>query len=79
MIVEWDPRKARSNFAKHGVRFADAVSALEDEQAITTIEIVSDEERCVTIGLDSLARTLVVVVYVAQRESPFDLSTTRFT
>jgi uncharacterized DUF497 family protein len=23
---EWDPAKAKANFAKHGVRFADAVT-----------------------------------------------------
>ncbi len=33
--VEWDPVKARSNLRKHGVAFADAVSALEDERALT--------------------------------------------
>ena len=30
---EWDPAKARANFAKHGVRFADAVTVLEDDLA----------------------------------------------
>ena len=29
MAVEWDPAKARTNFRKHGIRFADAVSALK--------------------------------------------------
>ena len=32
---EWDPAKARANFAKHGVRFADAATALEDDLALT--------------------------------------------
>jgi uncharacterized protein (DUF4415 family) len=32
---EWDPRKAAGNARKHGVRFADAVIALEDDRAIT--------------------------------------------
>jgi hypothetical protein len=32
---EWDERKALSNLRKHGVDFADAVSALEDELAMT--------------------------------------------
>jgi uncharacterized DUF497 family protein len=30
MVVEWDPEKARRNFRKHGVSFADSVTALED-------------------------------------------------
>ena len=31
MVVEWDPAKARQNVIKHGVSFADAVTALEDD------------------------------------------------
>jgi uncharacterized DUF497 family protein len=32
---EWDPAKARANVAKHGIYFADAVAALEDDRALT--------------------------------------------
>jgi hypothetical protein len=60
MAVEWDPGKARANFRKHGVRFADAVAALEDDQARSVRDDREDEERWVTIGMDSLARILVV-------------------
>ena len=35
MEYEWDPRKAAENLRKHGVDFADAVIALEDENALT--------------------------------------------
>lgn len=35
MDYEWDPRKASENLRKHGVDFADAVIALEDENALT--------------------------------------------
>jgi hypothetical protein len=59
---EWDVVKARANFAKHGVRFADAVSALEDETALTIRDPVSTvEERWITLGMDALGRVLVVV------------------
>jgi hypothetical protein len=61
MEVEWDPAKARANLRKHGVRFADAVTALEDAGAISVRDELEDEERWVTIGMDSLARILVVV------------------
>jgi uncharacterized DUF497 family protein len=61
MAVEWDPAKARLNLRKHGVRFADAVTALEDERAISVRDEAADEERWVTIGADSLDRVLVVV------------------
>jgi uncharacterized DUF497 family protein len=33
--AEWDPAKARANLRKHGVRFADAVAALEDARAMS--------------------------------------------
>jgi hypothetical protein len=32
---EWDPEKAAANLAKHGVRFSDAATVLEDELALT--------------------------------------------
>ena len=35
---EWDDRKARANLRKHGVDFADAIVALEDELALTIPE-----------------------------------------
>ena len=61
MAVEWDQHKERINFARHKVRFADAVSALEDENALLVRDERADEERWVLIGLDSLARVLIVV------------------
>jgi uncharacterized protein len=66
---EWDPAKARVNFAKHGVRFADAVTALEDDLALTMRDPASDEEeRWITLGRNSLGR-LIVVVYTWRREN----------
>ncbi len=62
MDCEWDPEKARLNLIKHGVRFSDAVTALEDERALTILDPYSDnEERWVTVGTDSLGRVLCVV------------------
>lgn len=61
VAAEWDPAKARANLRKHGVRFADAVTVLEDAGAISVRDEEADEERWVTIGMDSLARILVVV------------------
>jgi len=45
MAFEWDPKKAASNARKHGVRFADAVTVLEDDRAITVRDDSSEEER----------------------------------
>lgn len=61
MLVEWDPKKAGSNYRKHRVRFADSVAVLADEQAITLRDFENDEERWISIGSDDLGRILVVV------------------
>ena len=59
---EWDSAKARANFAKHGVLFADAVAVLEDDLALTMRDPFSeDEERWIALGKDALRRLLVVV------------------
>ncbi|MDE3135749.1 MAG: BrnT family toxin, partial [Acidobacteriota bacterium] len=58
----WDPAKARAHLAKHGIHFADAVIALEDDSALTIRDPYSeDEERWITLGMDALGRLLVVV------------------
>jgi uncharacterized protein len=61
MTYQWDPNKAKSNQKKHGVRFADAVSVFEDENAITIEDEHETESRFITIGRDILLRILVVV------------------
>ena len=48
---EWDPAKAAANLAKHGIHFADAVSALEDAAALTMRDPSPEgEERWITVG-----------------------------
>jgi uncharacterized DUF497 family protein len=60
--AEWDPAKAASNLAKHGVRFADAMFVFQDELALTIRDpYTAEEERFVTVGMDPLGRVLVVV------------------
>jgi len=61
MEFEWNSKKALSNLKKHGVNFADAVTVLEDERAMTITEDYPDEKRFITIGMDSFNRILVVV------------------
>ena len=60
MAYQWDRAKAVANRAKHGVDFADAIGVFEDRRALTTDDPHPDEERFVTLGLDLLARVLVV-------------------
>ena len=61
MTFAWDPKKAASNARKHGIRFADAISVLEDDHAITLRDEAYGEERWVTIAMDAFGRVLVVV------------------
>jgi hypothetical protein len=59
---EWDPLKAVANLRTHGVSFAEAITALEDEFALTREDPASaGEARFVTVGLSDLGALLVVV------------------
>ena len=61
MKAEWDPAKARSNLAKHGVSFADAEAVFDDDFAISIAGLgLAGEERFVAVGTDSIGRILVV-------------------
>ena len=62
MDYEWDPAKEWTNRKKHGVAFADAVIALEDELALTMGDSNGHQEtRFVSVGMDGHARLLVTV------------------
>jgi uncharacterized DUF497 family protein len=65
--LEWDPRKAAENLDKHDVDFADAVTVLHDELALTVDDASAEERRFVTLGVDALGR-LLVVVYTYREE-----------
>ena len=67
MRFEWDPRKAEGNLRTHGVSFAEAVTVLEDDFALTREDPdATDEPRFVTLGLSSWGN-LLVVVYAYRR------------
>ncbi|MDQ7783151.1 MAG: BrnT family toxin [Desulfomonilaceae bacterium] len=61
MEYEWDYNKAEMNIPKHDVDFADAATILEDGCALTMENGHSEEDRFVTLGMDSMGRVLVVV------------------
>ena len=68
MEYGWDKTKNRSNIAKHGVDFADAVAVFEDGLALTRPDPdAQGEKRFITLGLDAFGRHLVVVF--TERES----------
>ena len=61
MESEWDPGKAKDNLRKHGVDFADAVIALEDENALTIEDPNHDELRFKTLGMGPTLNILFVI------------------
>ncbi|HSU17533.1 BrnT family toxin [Longimicrobium sp.] len=61
LSYEWDPNKAESNHAKHGVRFSAATAVFADDGAITIADDDPREERHMIIGHDGAGRLLVVV------------------
>jgi uncharacterized protein len=64
---EWDTAKAADNFLKHGVDFADAVSAVEDPNRLEEVDVrfTYNEERIQIIGM---TRGNLLVVIVTMRD-----------
>lgn len=58
----WDPAKAASNLAKHGVAFSQAATVFADALALTVYDNAQSEfeERWFTLGMDSQGRLVVV-------------------
>ena len=62
MEFEWNPGKAASNLAKHGVPFEEAISVFGDPLATTVLDPdhSTSEERLLTTGLSRGQRVLIV-------------------
>lgn len=60
--IAWDPAKATSNLAKHGVAFAQAATVLLDPLAVTVFDAghSQDEERWFTLGMSKEGKLLAV-------------------
>ncbi len=61
MEYEWDKDKAVQNLRKHGVDFADAVFALEDDMALTIEDPNHAEQRFKTLGIGAKLKLLLVI------------------
>ena len=61
-FFSWDEAKARSNLAKHGVSFDEALTAFADPLAriFDDPDHAEDEEREILVGYSSVDRLLVV-------------------
>ena len=59
---EWDPTKAEGNVSKHNVPFERAATVFRDSNALSVFddEHSAEEERWLTLGLDSGGALLVV-------------------
>jgi uncharacterized protein len=75
----WDPRKARSNLAKHGVSFEEARTVFLDENArlIDDPDHSHEEERFVLLGYSFQARCLIVNHCYRESESVIRLISAR--
>jgi uncharacterized DUF497 family protein len=61
MKIEWDVNKSTQNLRKHGIDFADAIIALEDENALTLEDRGHNEQRFKTLGMGPSLSVLFVV------------------
>ena len=70
----WDPIKAQSNVAKHGVSFGQAATVLLDALALTVFDAghSQGEERWFALGLSSEGR-LLAVSHTYQHTGPIDV------
>ncbi|MGB7951404.1 MAG: BrnT family toxin [Candidatus Binatia bacterium] len=59
---EWDPKKAEANLSKHGVSFAEAVTALGDPLSMNMPDPdhSEGEQRFIVLGTSDRYRLLVV-------------------
>lgn len=61
MKFEWDPAKAATNVARHGVTFEQAKDVFIDAQAIEALDVSStDEERWRLLGRSGAGILMVV-------------------
>ena len=62
LVFTWDPAKAASNAAKHGVAFAQGATVFADALALTVFDAAHSEfeERWFTLGMASDGKLLAV-------------------
>jgi len=77
MKIEWDPDKAESNFAKHGVSFDEAATSLLDPMALAIEDAdAQGEPRWVLVGISTQGR-LLTIVYTLRGEACIRLISAR--
>jgi uncharacterized protein len=68
---DWDPKKERSNLQKHRLSFRQAATVFRDPRQVSIFddEHSQDEDRWITLGVDSLG-VVRVVVHTFEQVSP---------
>ena len=71
LSFEWDPKKAASNAAKHGVSFDEAQTVFSDPHAllIPDPDHSAVESRFILMGMSATLRVLVVVHCLRKQSS----------
>lgn len=77
MHFVWDPRKGQSNLEKHGVDFADAAVALEDENALTIADTQHREFRFKTLAVGPTPAVLFIIYAEQDKETVSIISARR--
>jgi len=81
---EWDEKKAKENYRKHGIHFAEAAKAFSDPYHITEVDPHEDGDRYRTIGkgdgyllafvvhtiIDEDTETEIIRIISARRANP---------
>jgi uncharacterized protein len=62
LLFEWDPDKAITNLAKHGVSFEEAKTVFGDPNELTIFDDdhSDEEDRYLSLGTSNLGRVVVV-------------------
>jgi uncharacterized DUF497 family protein len=70
LAFEWDPRKAEINLTKHGISFAEAVTAFGDPlgQIIDDPDHPVGERRSILLGQSTSGR-LLVILFTERRDA----------
>lgn len=68
-MFEWDPRKARTNYFKHGVTFEEAATAFQDPKGLDGEDLKHSrrEERRLRLAKSRIGRVLVIAYTLRSR------------
>jgi uncharacterized protein len=70
-VFDWNPQKALANVQNHGIAFERATTIFRDTNLLSIFdEAHSDENRWITLGLDSTGTLFVVTHTYNQTNSP---------